>query len=119
MPVDLQITVTKDTLRQTMYCAGPKSKNCAIAHAVRDIFPTASVAKSIWIIDAESARSYEIPLPKKARYFITVFDSSSPKQRLQLPEFSFTITISDEVIDTINIEALRPALEGHPNLQIL
>jgi hypothetical protein len=118
--MQLKIKVTKDILRRAMYCGTTKgfiSENCPIALAVRDIFPEAVV--EYYHINPFKGSTLEIP--HNAEQFIKRFDmlSGSPKDRLGLPEYEFTINIPDNVIEQINIEELRPLLINHPTLELV
>lgn len=119
----LKIKVTKDVLRRSMWC-GTKNDdsgfqittNCALAIAVRDIFPDASAGYQCinpfhscnrldpkWIIqhDAESfIRSFDILV-------------ETPEKRLELPEYEFEVELSDELVELINISDIHksPTLE--------
>lgn len=113
------IKITKEVLEKTKFCgtdSAPVIENCAIAYAVREIFPNAKVG---WDI-VKGIRDYSIlvfgeviPLPPNARNFISVFDSASVQTRVNLPEFSFEITIPPSVLERISIgEAYRVLSES-------
>lgn len=111
----LKIKVTKEILERSKMCGSGNlnpSQNCAIALAVRDIFPDATigvecihVGRVIW-------------LPMEAQKFIERFDRIGPLERLRMEEIEFEVKVPDEVINQINIEELRPLLENHPTLQL-
>jgi hypothetical protein len=133
--IKLKIKVTKDILKKSMYCSEsallPSTTNCAVALAVRDIFPDAKVfphcispfsVNSFIIPNARQfLRLQRIQLPKEAAEFIETFDSlmDTPEERLKLPELEFEVEIPDAVIEHINIEELKPLLEGHPTLELV
>ena len=52
-------------------------------------------------------------MPPVAQQFIKLFDGFrfTPKLRLLLPEFDFTIDVPDEVIEQINIDDVRELIE--------
>jgi len=121
----LKITVTKDILKKSMTCGTEITTNidnycdilqtnCAIALAVRDIFPKAKVENTIIVLDTDI-----ISLPKKAREFISTFDMCTPEQRLELPEITFEVEIPQSVIDTIDISSLQKELINHPTLELI
>lgn len=104
----LKIKVTKEVLRKSMFCgtamaeSASISDNCAIALAVRDIFPFAQVTP--WSIKTNCRLPAIISLPENAKEFIYEFDELSPAKRLLLPELEFEIDLPQEVIDAINID---------------
>jgi hypothetical protein len=93
------------------------ANNCAIALAVRDIFPKASVLsdrvyplgymETLKEDDYKPHRhiqpEWEIGLPLEAQSFITKFDNlkSTPQARTMLPELTFTIHIKDSLLEKI------------------
>ena len=62
---------------------------------------------------AQLMQDLGIPLPIIAQHFIKLFDGFylTPKLRLLLPEFEFTIDIPDEVIEQINIDEVRELIK--------
>lgn len=119
----LKIKVTKEILERSKMCGDSSDAetltNCAIALAIRGIFPRAVVTDTSFRPFGYDKAKTRICLPISARVFINQFDESSPEERIDLPEIGFTISIPDEVIEKINIEELRPLLENHPNLQFV
>lgn len=130
----LKIKITKDIYEKAMYCGrgapGPTTENCAIALAVRDIFPHAAVGGSFILFDGRCRKGTILEivrqgkklgamLPKIAMGMIVQFDTSSPERRLTLPEFEFEIDVPDEVVDSINIEDVKILLQNHPNLELV
>ena len=67
------------------------------------------------MVDKE--KEIKIPLPLIAQQFIKLFDGFrlTPKLRLLLPEFEFTIDIPDEAIEPINIDEVRELIEAGNN----
>jgi hypothetical protein len=114
MPVPFTIKVTKEILAMSKECGIHNreniGENCAIAHAVKDIFPDVSVTGSHFYpfgIDKKNPiDDLKIELPKIAQDFIKIFDSLTAihKVRMRLPEFEFEIFIPDKVIAQINID---------------
>ena len=118
----LKIKVTKDILRKAMWCGTGKapspslSTNCAIALAVRDIFPHAQISNKIttWVMVGRGEID-TIQLPIEAIEFIGWFDRlwRSPKKRLLMPELEFEIDVPDHIVEAINISDIHksPTLE--------
>jgi len=117
MPVPFKIKVTKEILALSKDCGQNEieiiGKNCAIALAMKDIFPEVFVSgyyiHPFGSDDEDPMANLEIPLPKIAQDFVRLFDSLSaiPGVRPMLPEFEFEISIPDEIIAEINIEEVR------------
>ena len=117
MPVQFKITITKEIIAQCKNCGTGNDdrrveNNCAIAVALADIFPKVYVT-DLYIfpfgIDEDKEKDIKIPMPAIAQQFIKLFDGFrfTPRLRLILPAFEFTIDIPDEVIDQINIDDVR------------
>ena len=121
MPVQFKINVTKEILESSKGCGAHNDvekigNNCAIALAVKDIFPNVFVtAHHIYPFGIDANNEYihlRIALPKIALDFIKLFDwlRSIHKARLSLPEFEFEISIPDEIISLINIDEVENIL---------
>jgi hypothetical protein len=122
--ITLKIKVTKEILEKTANCPSNSkaATNCAVAVAIRDIFPKAWVERHelyFDINDVGNMMATTTKLPKKASGFIQRFDSLYPAQRKKMKPIEFEITIPDNVIEKINIEELRPLLENHPTLELI
>lgn len=117
MPVKLKIKVTKEILERSKMCEMDKLiyENCAIACAIKDIFPLSKV----WKTYIELPFDIRIHLPQEAIIFISAFDMFAPCMRLTMQPIEFEIEIPDTVIEKINIEELRPLLENHPTLELI
>ena len=125
MPSQLEIAITKEIIEQCKNCGNENEahkigKNCAIAFALIDIFPNIYVSGHYIFpfgIDYEKEQVLKIPLPIVAQQFIKLFDGFylTPKLRLLLPEFEFTIDIPDEVIEQINIDEVRGLIKEGKN----
>lgn len=123
----LKIKITKQILKDSMMCgtidsrkAGNSiSKSCAVALAVREVFPNAIVGPST--IRPVSTIFTEIKLPKDATDYILLFDSltSRPEARLALPEFEFEIRIPEVVINQINLDEVREVLKNSKTLELV
>jgi len=122
MEVQFKIKITKEILERSKECGAFNDvdkigNNCAIALAVKDLFPNVFVTvHHIYPFGVDESNEYNylrIELPKIALDFIKLFDSlrSIPKARLSLPEFEFEILIPDEIISQINIDEIEFLLE--------
>ena len=117
----LKIKVTKEILKASMMCGTkPNDKewlNCAIALAVRDIFPTAEVYGSSIEYNEDDTLISE--LPKIAERFIIRFDSlkDTPKERLKMTPIEFEVNIPDEVIDEIGIDQAIEIINNSKTLE--
>lgn len=124
MPATLKIKVTKEILEASKMCgiglkgddwAEATNSNCAVALAVRDIFPQATIFQTLMVVLGKSIR-----FPFYVTQYIKAFDNCAvPEERLKLPEFEFEVSIPDEVIDQINIDEIRPLLVNHPTLELI
>ena len=119
MSVQFTISITKEVLKQSKDCGHQAPENgshCAIAIALKDIFPDAYVAADCvypFGNTDEACRKISIPLPPIARQFVKLFDGFylTPGLRLLLPAFEFPIELQDEVIDMINIDEVRKVIQ--------
>ena len=121
MPLPLKITITKEIIEQCKHCGNENEehevgKSCAVVFALIDIFPEVYVTNYYIFpfgIGYEDEQFLKIPLPIVAQQFIKLFDGFclTPKLRLLLPEFEFTIDIPNEVIEQINIDEVRELIE--------
>jgi hypothetical protein len=118
MPVHFKIKVTKEILELSKECGAHNDfntigKNCAIAIALKDIFPGVVVADyyiyPFGIDNKNKLDDLRIVMPKIAQDFVKIFDSLSAIHKLRplLPEFEFEISIPDEIISQINIDEVR------------
>ena len=122
MPLQLNIAITKEIIERCKNSGNENEereigKNCALAFALMDIFPNVYVTNYYIFpfgIEHEKDQDLRIPLPIVAQQFIKLFDAFylTPKLRLLLPEFEFTIDVPDEVIEQINIDEVRELIEG-------
>ncbi len=127
MPFQLKISITKEIIKECKNCGNEYEeheigKNCAVAVALSDIFPNVYIT-NYYIFPFGIEHEYEkeqvlkIPLPIIAQQFIKLFDGFrlTPKLRLLLPDFEFTINIPDEVIEQINIDEVKELIEEDKN----
>lgn len=131
----LRITVTKEILERSKYCASDINQgyNCAVALAVKDIFPEAYCYQSFMVFDQAgkdkcdsgffSASKFKGAIgahfPAFVFMWIQQFDRIEPNERVKMSPISFEISIPDEVIEKINIDELKPLLENHPTLELI
>ena len=128
------IKVTKDILKKSSACSlvpGRVTENCAVALAVRDLFPEARVGfKTIRFFDNEEKIISELPF--EAQLFIRKFDDiRSLRQwkhfsdadvmatREALPEFFFEIDVPQEVIDRIGLSEVYRVLSESKTLELI
>lgn len=116
----LKIKVTKDILEKSKSCQH-KPTSCAVANSVRDIFPDVSVlGPYMYVTSAEFGPREKIILPENVASYIATFDTyKSDEERAAMPEIEFEIEIPEEIINSINIDELRPLLDCHKNLEIV
>jgi hypothetical protein len=125
----LKIKVTKEILEKTKLCKTGYTafSNCAIAVAVRDLFPKAFVSESyIFPLPkgsegaAYTDGSYAIALPQISKDFIRKFDMSNPSKRVLMDEIEFEISVHDYIIEeAVDITEITKLLENHPTLEIV
>ncbi len=128
----IKIKVTKDILERSKMCGKtPETRNkvhtsCAIALAIRDIFPQASVSTNIkpFFYNEDLScdfrnRDSVIRLPEEAVEFIDDFDESTPEQRVQMNPIEFEVEIPDCVVDQISIEEITRIVESSPTLELV
>lgn len=130
----LKIKVTKEILELSKFC-GVESKreigaNCAVALAVRDIFPWAWVFDNSIVVyrnqaEVESMTIGFMPnvqgiifLPKKVSEYILEFDKTSPLNRPFMDEIEFEVEIPDNVLWMINIDEVKETLKASATLEL-
>lgn len=129
MGVLFKINITKEILASSKNCGindetETVGTNCAIAIAVKDIFPEVFVTDHhifpLGIKETDSTADLRILMPKIAQDFVKIFDAlkGMHKLRLLLPEFEFEILIPDEFISQINIEDVK-AIASNNRLPVL
>ena len=122
MPVQFTIRITKEIIEHCKNCGTGNNKretgnNCAVAYALKDIFPDVYVTNYHIFpfgMDAEKGEDMKIEMPVIAQQFVKLFDGFSlmPNLRPLLPEFEFSIDIPGEIIDQINIDELMELIKG-------
>jgi hypothetical protein len=136
----LKIKVTKEVIEASRFC-GCSSGNykivesCAIALAIREIFPAAKVQRKVLFpfgythvtVSADSLFGYnkegkempKIDLPPKAIRFIKSFDLMGSTARLRLQPIEFEIVVPEEVIKAISIEEVTSTISKSKTLEIV
>ncbi len=94
--MEITVRITKEILFKSKNCGViGMASNCAIALCLKDRYPSVFVSKHevypFYTENGYTGSGYSIPLPNEAIEFIKIFDRSTPEQRLELPEFEFTI----------------------------
>jgi hypothetical protein len=100
----------------------PIPQNCAIALAIRDIFPKAWVTtEEVFLNGRVDDYTESANLPGEATDFIIHFDDlgNEPIKRTELPELEFTISIPEKVINQIDISEVTERLKDHPTLELI
>jgi hypothetical protein len=123
----LKIKVTKEILMKSRMCgvelSETVSSNCAIAVAVREIFPHAHVTEYIEVWDGPfpgtDARCIgTIDLPFEALVFIKNFDDAAPWDRVGMEEIEFEVDIPNWFLKTINIDEVKELLKTSSILEL-
>lgn len=117
----ITVLITKEVLEKTKMCGlngnmmELVSQNCAVAYAVRELFPNASVGAGT--ISLDSSLENKTPLSIKAQNFISAFDFSSAEERVLMPEVSFEIDVPDGVLSDIDISEVQRIVENSSTLE--
>lgn len=137
MCTTLRIKVTQAILNKAAYCGHIKengkyiasddesvdvSSNCAIALAVRDVFPDARVGPGEIIPFGNNIRHYsEIRLPEIASCFIMDFDNKMPAERKKMGILEFEVEVPDDVLQhAFPIESdLKEIFKNHSTLHFV
>lgn len=122
MITKLKIKITKNILERSKMCSSEYNdlvRNCAIALAVRDIFPKAKVDLSSISPFGVDAASSCINLSNRVTKWIEKFDSLEPNRRVKMKEFEFEIEIPSYVVRKVNIDEIRPLLINHSTLELV
>lgn len=126
MPVQFKIMITKDIIEHSKNCGTDNSnqeigRNCAVAFALKDIFPDVYVTNFYIFplgIDPKKGKDIKIIMPLIVQQFIRLFDGFclTPNLRGLLPEFEFTIDVPEEVIDQVNIDELKELINDRKKI---
>lgn len=125
----LKIKVTKEILRKSYCCPSLADldpyddegrsylrNNCAIAHAVKELFPQAVVhVYSMQFMPKTDG----IRLPSNMSAYINHFDKLSHEERLNMPEAEFEVDVPDQVINKIDISQVIEIISRSLTLEIL
>lgn len=121
----LLIKVTKEILEKSKMCGRKASDNtganCAIALAVRDVWPEAWVYHEKIHTDLFGrGNAVFIPLPYEAIAFIKHFDSLEidPEARTKMPPISFYVEVPESVIEEIGISEIERIVANSNTLEI-
>lgn len=130
----LKISVTKEHLIKSAYCGKsskremfsdlPHINNCAIAVAVHDLIPYASVrafsiANGTRISKKIDIKYWQLSLPREAQQFICRFDSLSPEERMKMEPFSFEVELTDEFLENVNFPEMEEMLKEINHLELV
>lgn len=125
----IKIKITRDILYRSQNCnSDNQKKKCAIALAIRDLWPNALV----WgcgitgilpshkrIPDNGVSVGYEIKFDWSVTEWISMFDKLEPEERIKLPEYSFDIVVPDEAIEKIGIDQAYKVLSESKTLELV
>lgn len=113
----LEVKITKEIYEQSMMCGTsskitkerPIAQNCAVALAVREIFPKAEVISYSYVPFGSAIKNKQgmrITAKHDGMELIRQFDSlaSDPEKRLELPETIITLQITDEILEHMPLE---------------
>ena len=124
--IKLKVKVTKEILKESMMCGHGSTKdtvasNCAVALAVREIFPEAKVGCIIF--RPYHKNKWEVVSEHDGFDFIRQFDilKCTPEKRLELPETVVTLDITDEIIDHLStmIPNYEEVVNAQPHLELV
>lgn len=118
----IKIKVTKEILQESKMCQSDNQigMNCAIARAVRDVFPAAWVSHfNLYPFYFKDDGITSINMPAEASLFITKFDRNDANERVNMTEVSFEIDVPDDVIDQIGISEVHRILKESKTLELV
>lgn len=124
MSVNIRVKVTKEIITNPE-CGRMAAQGCLIWWAIKDLFESVYVSKEYILvclnkpIGLQEPQGIRIYLPGNARKLMYLFDKLHERERSRLKEIEFEIPIPDEIIEQIDIEALRPLLKNHPTLELV
>lgn len=111
--MNLKIKITRKVLIKSMFCRDVNLRHeCAIAVAIKKIFPNSEVRES-WIRIGD----YRMELPLKAKQFMSDFDWSFFVLRPFLSTLDFDVEIPQELIDEIGINEVNEILSKSSTLE--
>lgn len=138
----LEIHITKEVLEKSAMCGfypGTRqtegnnvSENCAVAIAVRDIFPDAAIGpETIHTFGTNCPYNMKIEMPLEARAMIMQFDNfrnstdhrynkeDAIAGRKAMEPMSFVVDVPDVVIDKIGINEVHEAVKKSKTLELV
>lgn len=119
----LKIKVTKEIIKKAMWCGVMEMtsyvSNCAVALAVREVFPHAKFLGSDIVIGKVSTA--RISVPAWVTEWVTMFDRyiCDPVKRLELDPIEFKVELTDEIIDLINIDEAKRIIAESSTLELV
>jgi hypothetical protein len=129
MQYKLKVKITQGILRQSAECGfdGNRiTKSCAITNAIRHIIPNAATGLNQIVLAGNHIGHHN------GIKFVDAFDDcfrdaksglitrqEGIRRRLALPETEVTITLSDEFIQSINIDDLKTAVSKEQHLELV
>lgn len=116
----ITIKVTKEVLEASKYCGlskEPANKNCAIALAIRDVFPKMLVGTMF--LSETMPINCGIPMPKIAQEFIELFDSTPPSERVKMEPISFEIEVPEYLVNEIGISEITEIVNKSKTLELV
>lgn len=128
----IKIKVTKEILERSACCTKDLCTfNCAIAEAIREIFPWSSTGgtniniwdsrknRDNWLSFRSSPHPIVISLPFNARLFIQDFDLRTPDLRIAMTPISFDIEVPNGLINQIGIGQVYKILSESKSLEMV
>lgn len=130
----IKVKVTEEILRRSANCSTILSgafkppyatdgehltNNCAIALAVREIFPDASVEHAGINTGLIEEGEPLIDLPGEAAVLMTQFDFSTPAQRREMAPAEFEIDVPSHVIHRIGISQVYKVLSESRTMELV
>ena len=115
------IKVTKEILERSAMCGvrdWGRSTTCAVAVAVRDLFPAARIGYPSISFDDGLSYYDKIMTPEMAS-FIGRFDDSTPEERRAMSPISFEIDVPSEVIEKIGLQEVYKILSESRTLELV
>lgn len=107
----IEIEVTQAHIEAGLPCA---ANHCAIALAMKEVFPYVMVTGRDIHLDTSQDSSLMVDVPLEVNRFITAFDSG-----LGVAPFKFKLEIPDEVIQVIRLPNLESLLNEAQHLHLV
>jgi len=119
----LKILITKEVLEATKMCSIDTPHlavgyNCAIAYAIRKIFPEAWT--DLFYVKNGFGKNIQLfTLPDEATQFIKEFDKATPEDRVNMKPFDFEVELTDAALDLISIDEITEVLKDSTTLEVV